>query len=178
MIMSFTKMTMLIGLLLISSCAEIGIKPHKPLEKSTSEIRKAPGTYRIVTIKGGSSEIDFLLNKDIMKCHNTTFSMPRGHTVSSFIREVFEQELTAADKLSLNGAPIEVIVKAMNLTSTSLENGEWTMEFEYSANDKKTNIKNTIEFTSKVSMLSSCVHTSMIFEDTIADNLVEFFKRL
>jgi hypothetical protein len=176
--MKIAKLFMLATILIVSSCAEIGIKPHKPLQKSTEEISKASGSYRIVTIKGGSSEIDFLLNKDIMKCHNTTFSMPRGHTVSSFIREIFEQELTAANKLSLNGTPIEVTVKAMNLTSTSLENGEWTMDFEYSANDKKTNIKNTIEFTSKVSMLSSCVHTSMIFEDTIADNLVEFFKKI
>ena len=175
--MKISKIIAVATFLILSSCAEIGIRPHKPQQKSTEEIRKAAGTYRIAAIKGGFADIDFLLNKDIMKCHNTTFSMPRGHTVSSYIREIFEEELTAAEKLSLNGTPIDITVKAMTLTSASMENGEWTMEFEYSLNEKKSNIKNTIEFQSKVSMLSSCMHTSMMFEEAIADNFVEFFKK-
>lgn len=158
-------------------CAEMGLKPHKPSMKSTLEIAKSSGKFRILTVKGATSEVTNKLNGDLMSCGTTTFSMPRGNTVGTFIREVFEQELIAAEKLSATGTPIEVMIKSMNLVTTTKESGEWTIEIDYTVDDKTTPVKTIIEFESKVSMITSCSHTATVFEDALADNLVDFFKR-
>ena len=158
-------------------CAEVNIKPHMPTLKSTREISKVDGTYRILTVKGNTSALDKILNNIQMKCSATNFSMPRGNTVGSFIREIFEQELDAAKKLSLNGTPIEVVVKSIELETTNTASGTWTVEIDYNQNEKTTNIKNIIEFESKFSMLSSCKNASNIFEEALVDNFVDFIKK-
>lgn len=173
----FNLLLCLLTLSLVS-CAEIGLKPHKPSLKSTAELSKSEGLYQILFIKGANADITKILNGDLLSCGTTTFSMPRGNTVGTFMREVFEQELNAAKKLSLsNGTPIEVVVKKMNLITTNKESGEWTVEVDYTMNDKTTTVKTVIEFESKVSLITSCSHTANVFEDALADNLVEYFKR-
>lgn len=175
--MTIFKMLLCLLCLSLVGCAEMGLKPHKPTLKSTLEIAKSDGMFQILTVKGATPEVVRTLNHDLMSCGTTTFSMPRGNTVGTFIREVFEQELIAAKKLSVSGTPIEVMIKSMNLEMVSKENGEWTIEIDYTVNDKTTNVKTSIEFESKVSLLTSCTHTASVFEDALADNLVEFFKR-
>lgn len=165
-----------IGLSLFG-CAEVGLKPHKPTLKSTREIAKIEGLYRILTVRGDTPEIDQVLNNSLMRCNATTFSMPRGNTVGSFIREIFEQELDAAKKLSMSGAAIEVVVKSLALETSDTQSGVWTVEMDYIHNGKTINIKNTVEFESKISMLTSCVNTSNVFEDALADNFVDFLKK-
>ena len=158
-------------------CAEMGLKPHKPAMKSSLEIAKSNGMFQILSIKGNTPEITKTLSGDVISCGSTTSSMPRGNTVGTFVREIYEQELIAAQKFATNGTPIEVLIKSMKLVTVSKESGEWTVDVDYTMNDKTTNIKTTIEFESKVSLLTSCSHTATVFEDAIADNFVEFFKR-
>lgn len=175
--MNTLKLLLCLLCLSLVGCAEMGLKPHKPAMKSTLEIAKNNGMFQILTIKGATPEITQKLTSDLMSCGTTTFSMPRGNTVGTFIREIFEQELIAAQKLSVNGTPIEVMIKTMSLVSSSKESGEWTVDVDYTVNDKTTNVKTSVEFESKVSVLTSCTHTASVFEDAMADNLVEFFKR-
>ena len=175
--MNIFKMFLCLLCLSLVGCAEMGLKPHKPSLKSTREISKSNGLFQILTIKGETSEIANTLNNDLLSCGTTTFHMPRGNTVGTFIKEIFEQELIAAQKLSVSGTPIYVMIKSMNLEMASKESGEWTVEIDYTVNDKVTNVKTIIEFESKVSMLTSCSHAATVFEDALADNLVEFFKK-
>lgn len=175
--MNILKLILCFLCLSFFGCAEVGLKPHKPNPKSTREISKVDGTYRILTIKGATPEMTKVLNGDLMKCSNTTFSMPRGNTVGTFMREVFEQELDAAKKLSLSGNAVEVIVKSLELETASSESGMWTVDVDYIQDEKTTNVKSSIEFESKLSLLSSCVNTSHYFEEALADNFVEFFKK-
>ena len=168
----------LIGLTLsFISCAEMGLKPHQPKIKSTIAIAKSQGLYRIISIKGDSASVEKTLNNDLISCGSTTFSMPRGNNVRTFMREVFDQELRTAEKLSTSGTGISIIVKAMDLKTMNKESGEWSMDIDYIVDDQTYNVKNTIEFDSKVSLITSCTHTASVFEDALADNLVEFFKR-
>lgn len=160
------------------SCAEMGLKPHRPSAKSTDEISKALGDYQISNLTGSSEEMLRTLSKDLMSCGSTTFSMPRGHSVGTFIKELFEQELTAAQKLSFDGKKIDVLIKEISLKTTSKQGGEWVMDIDYKVGDKTINIKNSIEFESKVSLITSCTYTASVFEDALADSFVEFFKRL
>lgn len=175
--MNFLNVILSIFILTAVGCAEMGLKPHKPNMKSTLEIAKSAGTFRVLTVKGATPEITTILNGDLMSCGTTTFSMPRGNTVATFVREVFEQELVAAKKLSDTGAAIEVLIKSINLETTTKESGEWTVEIDYTMDDKTTSVKTIIEFESKVSLLTSCTHTASVFEDALADNFVDFFKR-
>lgn len=177
MLMNTFKILLCLLCLSLVGCAEMGLKPHKPSIKSTREISRSSGMFQILTIKGETSEIASTLNNDLMSCGSTTFHMPRGNTVGTFIKEVFEQELIAAQKLSVSGTPIYVMIKSMNLEMSSKESGEWTVEVDYTMNDKTTPVKTVIEFESKVSMLTSCSHAATVFEDALADNLVEFFKK-
>lgn len=175
--MNTFKLLLCLLCLSLVGCAEMGLKPHKPSLKSSMEIAKSSGMYQILTIKGGNPEVSKKLTSELMSCGTTTFSMPRGNTVGTFIREVFEQELIAAKKLSETGTPIEVMIKSMDLVSNSKEGGEWTIDVDYTVNDKTTNVKTIIEFEQKVSLLTSCTHAASVFEDALADNLVDFFKR-
>lgn len=175
--MNFLKLILSVLILTLVGCAEMGLKPHRPNMKSTSEIAKSSGTFLVLTVKGATPEIANILNGDLMSCGTTTFSMPRGNTVATFVREVFEQELIAANKLSDSGTAIEVMIKSINLETTTKESGEWTVEIDYRMDDKTTSIKTIIEFESKVSLITSCTHTASVFEDALADNFVEFFKR-
>lgn len=159
-------------------CAEMGLSPHKPNSKSTREISKTSGLYQIISVRGASSEMTNILDNDLMSCGSTTFHMPRGNTVGTFIKEVFEQELLVAQKLSVKGTPIYVVIKSLELETISRDSGVWTVEVSYTVNDKETNVKTIVEFESKVSMLTSCTHTATVFEDALADNLVEFFKKI
>lgn len=176
--MNTFKMLLCLLCLSLVGCAEMGLKPHKPSLKNSLEIAKTQGMFQILTIKGANPDVVKSLGGDLMSCGSTTFSMPRGNTVSTFIREIFEQELISAKKLSDNGTPIEVMIKSMKLDMTSKENGVWTIEIDYTANEKTTNVKTITEFESKVSMLTSCTHTASVFEDTLADNLVEYFNKI
>ena len=162
----------------LTGCAEMGLSPHKPNTKSTREIAKTSGVYQIISVKGATPEVTKILDNDLMSCGTTTFHMPRGNTVGTFIKEVFEQELIAAHRLSIKGSPIYVVIKSMNLETISKDSGVWTVEVNYTLNDKETNVKTIIEFESKVSMLTSCSHTATVFEDALADNLVEYFKKI
>lgn len=161
----------------LAGCAEMGLKPHEPKIKSTIAIAKSAGTYKIIAIKGDTSGMDKILNNDLISCGTTTFSMPRGNTVKTYIREIFEQELLIAEKLSNSGTGIIAVVKGMDLATVKNDSGEWTMDIDYLVDDKTYNVKNTIEFESKVSIVTGCTHTASIFKDALADNLVEFFKR-
>lgn len=175
--MKILKMVLCVLCVSLVGCAEMGLKPHKANIKSSLEIAKSDGTFRIISIKGSDASIAKILDNDLMNCGATTFSMPRGNTVGTFIREVFEQELDAAKKLSLKGEGIEVIVKSMKLTTIKPEAGEWAMDIDYVIGDKTINVKNIIEFEAKVSLLTACLQTSTIFEDALADNFVDFFKK-
>lgn len=175
--MKFLKILLCLLSLALISCAEIGLKPHKPSLKSIQEISKVSGIYRILSVKGNTPAVEKILNGDLMSCNTTTFSMPRGNTVGSFIREIYEEELRAANRLSLNGESIEVIVKSMTLESFDKENGVWKMDIDYIHNDKTTNVRSSIEFETKLGLVASCVNTSSVFEEALADNFVEFFKR-
>lgn len=174
------NLLIVLGILCLSlaGCAEMGLKPHKPSVKSTREIGKNDGTFQIITIKASNPEVASALNNDLMSCGKTTFHMPRGNTVGTFIKEIYEQELIAAQKLSLSGSAIHVLIKSMNLETISKESGEWTLDIDYTLNDKTTNVKTIIEFDSKVSMLTSCSHAATVFEDAVADSLVEFFRKV
>ncbi|QDK41587.1 hypothetical protein DOM21_09005 [Bacteriovorax stolpii] len=176
--MNTFKLLVCLLCLSLAGCAEMGLKPHKPSTKNSLEIAKTAGMFQILTIKGATPEITKILNSDLMSCGATTFSMPRGNTVGTFVREIFEQELISAKKLSDHGTPVEVVIKSMDLSTISKENGVWTIEIAYTANDKTTNVKTITEFESKVSLLTSCTHTASVFEDTMADNLVEFFNKI
>lgn len=158
-------------------CSQLGLKPHKPALKSSLEITKTPGMFKILAVKGDSSEVTKMLDSDLMSCGTTTFSMPRGNTVGTFIREIFEEELIAAEKYSAKGDFINVLIKSITLDMQARENGAWKLDIDYTVNEKTTNIKTEIEFSSKVSMLTSCTHTASMFEDAIADSFVDFFKK-
>lgn len=175
--MKMLKMVLCIVCVSLLGCAEIGLKPHRANIRSTMEIAKSDGTFKIISIKGSDESITKILNNDLMSCGTTTFSMPRGNTVGTYIREVFEQELDAAKKLSLKGEGISVIVKSLKLTTIKPEAGEWAMEIDYVIGDKTINVKNIIEFQAKVSLLTACLQTSTTFEDALADNFVDFFKK-
>lgn len=176
--MKILKILLCLTCLSLVGCAEMGLRPHKPSIKSTREIGKNEGMFQIITIKGTTPEVAKILNSDLMSCGSTTFHMPRGNTVGTFIKEVFEQELIAAQKLSVSGTPINVSIKSMNLETISKESGEWTLDIDYTVNDKVTNVKTIIEFESKVSMLTSCSHTATVFEDALSDSLVELFRKI
>lgn len=156
----------------------MGISPHRPTSKSTQEIAKTKGVYQILSVRGATREINNVLNNDLMSCGSTTFRMPRGNTVGTFIKEIFEQELIAAQRLSIKGKPIYVVIKSMDLETISKDSGVWTVEVDYILDDKETNVKTIVEFESKVSMVTSCMHTATVFEDAMADNLVEYFKKI
>lgn len=176
--MNFLKIVLgLFSLVSLFSCAEMGLRPHRPTAKSTLEISKATGTFRILSIEGGSSEMRKILDGDIVSCGATTFRIPRGNSVEFFIKEVFSEELRVADKYSQDGTAIEVVINKMDLTTHKAGSGEWAMDVDYTVNGKTTNITNSIEFESKVSMITSCMNTASVFEEAIADSLVEFFKR-
>lgn len=170
----------LVSLLCLSlvGCAELGLKPHKPTLKTSLEIAKNAGMFKILSIKGETSEVTKILDGDLMSCGTTTFAMPRGNTVGTFIREVYEQELIGAQKLSDKGEFVSVVIKSIKLDMESRENGVWNMDIDYTLNEKTTNVKTEIQFSSKVSMLTSCSHTASVFEDAIADSLVDFFKKI
>lgn len=176
--MNILKILVCLLSLSLVGCAELGLKPHRPSLKSSVEISKAEGMFRIMSIKGGSAEVTKMLEGDLMSCGTTTFSMPRGNTVGTFIREIYDQELIGAQKISDSGDYIGVVIKSMKLDMESRENGVWKMDIDYTLNEKVTNVKTTIEFSSKVSMLTSCSHTASIFEDAIADSFVDFFKKI
>lgn len=175
--MNLLKLALCVLCLSLVSCAEMGLKPHKPNIKSTLEIGKSNGTYRILSIKASSPALAKVLSGDLISCGSTTFSMPRGNNVESFIKEIFVEELNAAQKLEMSGSAIEVVIKSMDLKTMKPEAGEWDMDIDYTVNGKTTNVKSIIEFESKVSLLTACSHTASVFEDAIADNFVEFFKR-
>lgn len=154
-----------------------GMKAHKPNLNSTLEIAKRDGLFRIVTIKGDNAAMDKVLNNDLMNCNSTTFSMPRGNTVSSFIREIFENELSTAKKYSLNGSGINVVVKSLLPDTSKIERGTWTIIIDYIEDGKTTNVETVTTFESKFGLLSACVNTANIFEEAVADNFVEYFRR-
>jgi hypothetical protein len=156
-------------------CAQMGLKPHQPEIKSTIEIAKSKGMYRIVTVKGATPAMDQILNNDLMNCNSTTFSMPRGNTVASFIREIDEQELRVADKYSANGNGIDVVVKSMIPETSNPAKGTWTLDIDYIENGKTTNVKTINEFESKYGAVASCVNTADIFEKALAGNFVDYF---
>lgn len=175
----------IIGLLLITlnACSSggmgsgMGVKSHKPLLDNTLLIAKREGMYRIVSIKGDNSAMDVVLNKDNMNCNSTTFAMPRGNTVQSFMREIYENELASARKLSIDGTGINVIVKSLLPNTSNIDRGTWTVVVDYVENDKTTNVETVTTFESKFSLLSACVNTANMFEESIVDNFVEYFKR-
>jgi hypothetical protein len=175
--MNLLKSVLCVLCLSLVSCAEMGLKPHKPNIKSSIEIGKSNGTFRVLSVKANSAAVAKVLSGDLITCGTTTFSMPRGNNVESFIREIFVEELRAAQKLSSSGSAIEVVIKSMDLKTFKPEAGEWTMDIDYIVDGKTTNVKNAIEFESKVSILTSCSHTASVFEDALADSFVEFFKR-
>ena len=175
--MNFLKLVISVLCLSMIGCAEMGLKPHKPNIKSTIEISKNSGEFRILSIRGDSPEIIKILNGDLISCGTTTFNMPRGNNVESFLREIYVEELEAAKKMSMSGTAIEIIIKSMNLTTIKAEAGEWAMDIDYVIDGKTINVKNIIEFESKVSILTACTHTASVFEDAIVDNFVLFFKR-
>lgn len=176
--MNTLKILSCLILLSLVGCAEMGLKPHKPTLKSTREISKNDGMFQIISVRGNIPEVSKMLNSELMSCGSTTFNMPRGNTVGTFIKEVFEQELNAAQKLSVSGTPISVVIKSMNLETASKQSGEWTLDIDYTIDEKVTNVKTIIEFESKVSMLTSCSHTATVFEDAIADSFVELFRKI
>lgn len=176
--MNILKILVCLLSLSLVGCAQLGLKPHKPALKSSLEITKTPGLFKILSVKGDSSEVTKMLESDLMSCGTTTFSMPRGNTVGTFIREIFEEELIAAEKYSAKGDFINVLIKSIKLDRQSKDNGVWKLDIDYTVNDKTTNIQTEIEFSSKVSMLTSCTHTASMFEDAIADSFVDFFKKI
>lgn len=179
--MKLQKILLCLMLVTLSACSGMGsgmgIKAHKPNLNSTLEIAKRDGQFRIVTIKGQNSAMDNVLNKDLMNCNTTTFSMPRGNTVGTFIREIFENELNTAKKLSMNGNGINVVVKSLLADTSNMDKGTWTINIDYIEDSKTTNVETVTTFESKLSLLSACVNTANIFEEALADNFVEFFKR-
>ncbi len=176
--MNILKILVCLLCLNLIGCVELGLKPHKPALKSSLEIAKNEGFFKILSIKGETSEVTKMLEGDLMSCGTTTFSMPRGNTVGTFIREIYEQELIGAQKLSDKGEYVSVLIKSIKLDMESRENGVWQMDIDYTLNDKTTNVKTVIEFSSKVSMLTSCSHTASVFEDAVADSFVDFFKKI
>lgn len=176
--MNIFKMLICFLCLNLVGCSQLGLKPHKPALKSSLEITKTPGTFKILAVKGETSEVTKILDGDLMSCGTTTFSMPRGNTVGTFIREIFDEELIAAEKYSAKGDFINVLIKSIKLDMEARENGVWKLDIDYTVNEKTTNVKTEIEFNSKVSMLTSCSHTASVFEDAIADSFVDFFKKI
>lgn len=176
--MNMFKMLICFLCLNLLGCSQLGLKPHKPSLKSSLEISKTQGTFKILSVKGETSEVTKMLDGDLMSCGTTTFSMPRGNTVGTFIKEIYVEELIGAQKFSERGDYINVLIKSIKLDMESRENGVWKLDIDYTLNDKTTNIKTEIEFSSKVSMLTSCTHTASMFEDAIADSFVDFFKKI
>lgn len=174
----FKVLACLLALSLMGGCAKLGLKPHKPAMKSSLEITKTAGMFKILSVRGETSEVTKILDGDLMSCGTTTFSMPRGNTVGTFIREIYDQELLAAEKYSATGEYISVLIKSIKLDMLSKDNGVWKIDIDYTVNDNTTNVKTEIEFSSKVSMLTSCSHTASMFEDAVADSFVDFFKKI
>ncbi len=173
--MKITKILITLTITMLASCA--GLKSHQPKLDSTLVINKVDGVYRISTIKGDSTVINALLDKDFMNCNSTTFTLPRGNTVQSYIREIFVNELTTAKKFSDNGSGINVVVKTLLPDTSNMDKGTWTINIDYIENDKIMNVESVTTFESKMSLLSACVNTSNMFEEALADNFVEYFKR-
>ena len=156
----------------------MGTKPHRPLLDNTLLIAKREGMFRIGTVKGDSSAMDAVLNKDNMNCNSTTFAMPRDNTVQSFIREIYENELTTARKYSANGTAINVVVKTLIPNTSNMDKGTWTVVVDYTEDDKTKSVETITTFESKMSLLTACVNTANMFEEAVADNFVEYFKRM
>lgn len=155
----------------------MGMNPHKPNLDNTLVINKRDGEFRVGTLKASSTEMDKILNGNLMNCNSTTFSMPRSNTVGSFIREVFENELSTAKKYSTNGNAINVVIKSLTGATSKLNVGTWTVIADYTEDDKTMTVETVTSYESKVSMLTSCSNTANVFEEAVADNFVEYFKR-
>jgi hypothetical protein len=153
----------------------MGLKVHQPEIKNTIDIAKRDGMYKIITIKAANAAMAKVLDGDIMNCNETTFSMPRGNTVGTFIKEIFDQELIVADKYSVNGSGIVVVVKSMVPETSNPAKGTWTIEMDYIENEKTTSIKTVNIFESKYGLMAGCVNTADIFEKSIAGNLADYF---
>ncbi len=183
--MKMPKILLTLSLFTLASCASsgpklgsgMGMNPHKPALDNTLVINKRDGLFRVGPIKGANAAIVKMLDGDLMNCNSTTFSMPRGHTVASFMREIFENELATAKKLSMSGEGIQPTIKVLEVNTANIEKGTWRVVIDYTENDKTTNVETLTTFDSKVSLLTSCTNTANVFEEAIADNFVEYFRR-
>lgn len=171
--MKLSNLLLCLSVLAFFGCSQM--KVHHPAIKDTIDIAKRDGKYKIITIKAANSAMVKILDGDTMHCNDTTFSMPRGNTVGTYIKEIYDQELLVADKYSVNGEGIIVVVKSMVPESSNPKIGTWTIEMDYIENDVTTTIKTINEFESNYGLMANCVNTADIFEKALAGNLVDYF---
>ncbi|MBC7712107.1 MAG: hypothetical protein H7177_02140 [Rhizobacter sp.] len=172
-------------LITLASCATggpklgtgMGFGTHKPPLDNTLVINKRDGLFRIGSVKAENTAMDKVLNGNLMPCNSTTFSMPRSNTVGSFMREVFENEISTAKKYSVNGTSINVNVKSIVGDQSKLNSGSWKIIIDYTEDDKTMTVETTTTYESKASMFSGCTNTADVFEEALADNLVSYFKK-
>jgi hypothetical protein len=163
--------------LLLSSCSIMAIKKHEPNFKSSREIAKSKGSYKIGAITTSGEELTKLLRASHFQCRMTTFNMPANKTVEDFLRDSFTDELDAAEKLSGTGTPISLEVKKME-SSSGLDKGTWTLDFTYKVGSRLVEVNTVSEFESAFAADTACRNTASAFSDAVGENFVGLFRKL
>lgn len=166
-------------LLILSSCSVATIKSHNPHYKSSREIAKIKGMYKIENVSGGNKDLETLLERKDLQCRGTTFDMPPKMSVRTYIADALTNELDAAGKLdNTTGRAIRSSYNRIEPDTSNFDNGFWYIEAMYEIGGNKYNVKTITEFSSAFNASVACVTTANMFEDAIAQNFLEFFKLL
>ena len=161
----------------LSSCSITAINKHQPNFKSSREIAKAKGNFHIGEIKSSDAELLKQLHLSHFQCRMTTFNMPANKTVEDFLRDAYTDELDAAEKLSPNGTPISIDVKQIE-SSSGLDKGTWTLDFNYKVGSRVVEVKTVSEFESAFAADTACRNTANAFSEAIGENFVTLFRKL
>ena len=164
--------------ILLSSCSVMAIQKHNPNFKSTRELEKAKGSFKVAEVKGGKPEMEKRLASKALSCRLTTFNMPADMTVSGFMKAGLTDEFDAARKLSEGGHGVTVVVNNLASDTASFDKGSWDLDLDYVVSNKTINVKTKTVFESAYMAETACRNTANALSNALEENFTEFFKKL
>lgn len=177
--MKLSPIFLLLAAFSLSACSVAAIQKHQPHFRNTRELSKVKGTFRVAEVKATETKVDERLKSTALSCRLTTFNMPSGLTVASYVKEALSDELDAAEKIHpANGTPITVVVKGMESDTSSLNKGNWTLDFDYLVAGKTHNVKTVTEFESAYNAGTACRNTADALTVALTENFAGLYKKL
>ncbi len=195
-----SKIMNLLIILSIAGCSIMAVKKHSPHYLNTRKLKKVNGIYKISNVVAEKkaaplptsdiklayqdnrpirSSIENVLEGKSVQCRLTTFNLPAKMTVQTYLKETFEHELDAAEKLDpTKGKEIKILVKKLEVDTSSGTDGLWLLDIEYEVGGKKHLVSTQSAFESAFNAQAACSNAANTFSDAIAENFVTFMGKV